>query len=70
MRGKTATLLYRYCREMNIQDDAEKKAFKKKWNSLSHKEKCKESLFMETKLEIGKRFEKRKLKKEVPESVQ
>jgi hypothetical protein len=65
MRGKTITLLYRYCRAMDIQDDAEKKALKKKWNSLSHKEKGKESLFMETKLEIGKRYEKSNFNKKV-----
>lgn len=50
MRGKTVTLLNRFCRVVELVEKEQKKELKRKWKSLSHKEKGKESAFMKEKI--------------------
>jgi hypothetical protein len=50
MRGKTATLLNRFCRVVGIVEKDQRKELKRRWKSLSHKEKGQESAAMKEKI--------------------
>jgi hypothetical protein len=54
MRGKIVTLIQRYSRAMDFNFD-ERKELKKKWKTLSHKQKKIESKFM--KLGLTEKFD-------------